>query len=60
MSEMVSFSAGDGQADGYLSRPAGAPHAGVVVLQEWWGLVPHLEDVARRFSAEARYTASHQ
>ena len=52
MSEMVSFSAGDGQADGYLSRPTDGSHAGVVVLQEWWGLVPHLEDVARRFSAE--------
>jgi carboxymethylenebutenolidase len=24
----------------------------VVVLQEWWGLVPHIEDVADRFAAE--------
>ena len=52
MSEMVSFTAGDGQADGYLSRPTDALHAGVVVLQEWWGLVPHIEDIARRFSAQ--------
>ena len=25
--------------------------AGVVVIQEWWGLVPHIEDVADRFAA---------
>lgn len=40
---------------GYLSVPAdGGP--GVIVLQEWWGLVPHIEAVADRF-AEAGYTA---
>ena len=52
MTKMVSFNAGDGRADGYLSRPADTPHAGVVVLQEWWGLVPHLKDVVQRFSAQ--------
>ena len=25
--------------------------AGVVVIQEWWGLVPHIEDVTERFAA---------
>jgi carboxymethylenebutenolidase len=25
---------------------------GVVVIQEWWGLVPHVEDVVDRFAAE--------
>jgi carboxymethylenebutenolidase len=24
----------------------------VIVIQEWWGLVPHIEDVANRFAAE--------
>jgi len=52
MSEMVNFTAGDGRVDGYLSGPTDTPRAGVVVLQEWWGLVPHLEDVARRFAAQ--------
>ncbi len=52
MSEMVSFTAGDGRADGYLSRPADAPQAGLVVLQEWWGLVPHIKDVAQRFAGQ--------
>ncbi len=40
---------------GYLSVPAsGGP--GVIVLQEWWGLVPHIEAVADRFAA-AGYAA---
>jgi carboxymethylenebutenolidase len=52
MNEMVSFTAGDSKVDGYLSRPTDAPKAGVVVLQEWWGLVPHLEDVTRRFAIQ--------
>ncbi len=25
---------------------------GVIVIQEWWGLVPHITDVADRFAAE--------
>lgn len=40
---------------GYLSLPP-APGPGVIVLQEWWGLVPHIEAVADRL-AEAGYTA---
>jgi carboxymethylenebutenolidase len=34
-------------AAGYL-----APPAGVVVLQEWWGIVPHIEDVCRRVAGQ--------
>ena len=39
---------------GYLAEPpAGKANGrGVVVLQEWWGLVPHIMDVADRFAAE--------
>ncbi len=41
---------------GYLARPAKPNGKGVVVLQEWWGLVPHIKSVADRFAAEG-YTA---
>ncbi|MGG6296181.1 dienelactone hydrolase family protein [Leptolyngbya sp. AN02str] len=41
---------------GYLATPASGTGPGVIVLQEWWGLVPHIKDVADRF-AEAGYVA---
>lgn len=47
----VSFSSAHGPADGYLSRP-GHGRPGLIVLQEWWGLVPHIKDVADRFAAQ--------
>ena len=51
MGERVTFTANGRQTPGYLARPsAGGP--GVVVIQEWWGLVPHIEQVADRFAAE--------
>jgi carboxymethylenebutenolidase len=36
---------------GYLATPSGRG-PGVVVIQEWWGLVPHIEDIADRFAKE--------
>jgi len=41
---------------GYLAVPASGSGAGVIVLQEWWGLVPHIKDIADRF-AKAGYVA---
>ena len=47
----VTFSSTAGQANGHLVRPdTGKP--GIIVLQEWWGLVPHIKDVARRLAAQ--------
>jgi carboxymethylenebutenolidase len=51
MGERVEFAGNGQQGSGYLARPA-APGPGVVVIQEWWGLVPHIEDVAERFAQE--------
>ncbi len=42
----------DGSFDGYLAIPAGGRGPGVVVLQEWWGLVPHIRDVCNRLARE--------
>ncbi|MCL4845908.1 MAG: dienelactone hydrolase family protein [Acidobacteria bacterium] len=47
----VSFSSASGRAEGYLSRP-GQGRPGIVVIQEWWGLVPHVKAVADRFAAQ--------
>lgn len=50
MTETVTFC--DGRATGHLVRPERPPRAGVVVIQEWWGLVPHIDDIAGRFARE--------
>jgi carboxymethylenebutenolidase len=50
-SSNVTFSSDAGQASGYLARP-GKAIPGIIVLQEWWGLVPHIKDVAGRFAAQ--------
>lgn len=49
MGERVSFKSNGGTCEGYVADGGGP---GVIVIQEWWGLVPHIEDVADRFAAE--------
>ncbi|MCS6818211.1 MAG: dienelactone hydrolase family protein [Blastocatellia bacterium] len=53
--QMVEFTANGKTASGYLSLPA-EKGPGVVVIQEWWGLVDHIKDVCDRFAA-AGYVA---
>ncbi len=55
--EMIDYPSDGHTTPAYLARPDDAAgHPGVVVIQEWWGLVPHIKDVAGRF-AEAGYVA---
>jgi carboxymethylenebutenolidase len=49
--QMVSFKSNGHDAQGYLVLPAAGSGKGVIVIQEWWGLVPHIKDVAERFAA---------
>ncbi len=49
---MVNFSANGGTTAGYLAIPKSGKGPGVIVIQEWWGLVPHIKDVCDRFAAE--------
>ncbi|MCP5055517.1 MAG: dienelactone hydrolase family protein [bacterium] len=37
---------------GYLAVPAGGKGPGVVVIQEWWGLVDHIRDVCDRLARD--------
>ena len=48
MGEMISFRSNGSECAGYLADGGGP---GVIVIQEWWGLVPHIRDVADRFAA---------
>ena len=50
-SKMVEFAANGRTAEGYLSLPS-QPGPGVIVIQEWWGLVDHIKDLADRFAKE--------
>lgn len=52
MGEMIEFPGVDGPGHGYLAVPAAGTGPGVVVIQEWWGLVPHIQEVCDRFAAE--------
>jgi carboxymethylenebutenolidase len=53
MGEMIQISSNGATIQGYLARPgANANGRGVIVLQEWWGLVPHIKSVADRFAVE--------
>jgi carboxymethylenebutenolidase len=51
MGELIAFQTNGASTPGYLARPA-KPGPGVIVIQEWWGLVPHIERVADRFASE--------
>ena len=52
MGEMVEFPFAGGNTRGYLSVPRNGSGPGVVVIQEWWGLVDHIKDVCDRFAGE--------
>jgi carboxymethylenebutenolidase len=52
MGENVTFQSNGGQSTGYLAAPKAGKGPGVVVIQEWWGLVDHIRDVCDRFAAD--------
>jgi carboxymethylenebutenolidase len=52
MGEMVQFPFAGGTTGGYLAVPEQGSGPGVIVIQEWWGLVDHIKDVCDRFAAE--------
>ena len=52
MGENVEFNSNGGRTEGYLAIPRSGSGPGVVVIQEWWGLVDHIKDICDRFAAE--------
>lgn len=52
MGEMVEFPSNGSSCSGYLAVPPSGSGPGVVVIQEWWGLVPHIERVCDRLAAD--------
>jgi len=49
---MVEFPSNGHTTTGYLATPTAGKGPGVLVLQEWWGLVGHIKSVCDRFAAE--------
>ncbi len=52
MGEMVEFPSNGATGGGYLAPAHEGAGLGLIVVQEWWGLVDHIVDVCDRFSAE--------
>src|ERR1044071_3317850 len=50
--QMIEYPSNGSTAKGYLAAPSEGKGPGVIVIQEWWGLVPHIKDVCDRFAAE--------
>lgn len=51
MGEIVEFPSNGSTASGYLAVPPAGSGPGIIVIQEWWGLVPHIKDVCDRYAA---------
>ncbi len=56
MGEMITLSSDGVAVSGYLAQPQSGKGPGVVVIQEWWGLVPHIKNIVDRF-AQAGFLA---
>ncbi len=52
MGEMVQFPNNGGSTSGYVSVPDSGTGPGVIVIQEWWGLVDHIKEVCDRFASQ--------
>ena len=48
----IEFTSGSDTVRGYLAVPASGSGPGVLVIQEWWGLVDHIRDVCDRFARD--------
>ena len=52
MGTSVEFPSNGGTDQGWLAVPASGKGPGVIVIQEYWGLVPHIKDVCERLARE--------
>jgi len=56
MGSMIEFTRPDGaKSQGYLAESPAPGAPGLILIQEWWGLKPHILELAQRF-ADAGYT----
>lgn len=55
MGQIIEFPSNGTMGSGYLAEPVNKNAPGIVVIQEWWGLVDHIKDVCDRFAANGFY-----
>jgi carboxymethylenebutenolidase len=48
----IEFPTSAGTTPGYLAAPASGSGPATIVLQEWWGLEPHIRSICDRFAQE--------
>jgi len=52
MGETVEFASNGDTASGYLATPSSGSGPGLLVIQEWWGLVPQIKGACDRLAGE--------
>jgi carboxymethylenebutenolidase len=52
MGKDIEFNFNGVSGSGYLALPKSAGAQAVIVIQEWWGLVPHIKEVVDRLASE--------
>ncbi|MFQ5829108.1 MAG: dienelactone hydrolase family protein [Candidatus Methylomirabilia bacterium] len=53
MGSMIEYQRNGQKVGAYLAEPTGTgPFPAVIVIQEWWGLDPHIRDIAERYARE--------
>src|SRR2546430_4801988 len=50
--KMIDFPSNSTKTSAYLATPPSGKGPGVLVIQEWWGLVRHIKNVCDRLAAE--------
>src|SRR6266478_3151390 len=50
--ESLNLSTSQGATTAYVARPDGEPAAGVILIQEYWGINQHIRDIAARYASE--------
>jgi len=56
MGTTIEFPVNGQSASGYLAVPVSGRGPGLLVIQEWWGLVDHIKEVCDRFAREGFVT----
>lgn len=50
--ESLNVSTSRGATTAYVARAETTPEAGVILIQEWWGINDHIRDIASRYAKE--------